>query len=129
MQLQLVRHNLHRAGVQGWSHGGASAALHLPGLAEVHPGTRCTRLKRFSDKASLSLSKVCAASRKEGRSWYSCIACMSLNLKSMVCCLQAYQDRLAQLFAGGPEMQDIRARSELASLVSVKVSSLLPAAC
>ena len=51
------------------------------------------------------------------------------KLDSQRCaCLQAYQDRLAQLFAGGPEILDIRARSELASLVSIKVSSFLPAA-
>ena len=38
---------------------------------------------------------------------------------------QAYQDRLAQLFARGSDL-DIKARTELASLVGAKVS---PAHC
>lgn len=35
-------------------------------------------------------------------------------------CWQAYQDRLAQLFARGSDL-DIKARTELASLVGAKV--------
>ena len=40
--------------------------------------------------------------------------------------LQAYQDRISQLFAGGADILDIKARSELASLVGLKVSSARP---
>ena len=36
--------------------------------------------------------------------------------------VQAYQDRISQLFAGGADILDIKARSELASLVGLKVS-------
>ncbi len=36
--------------------------------------------------------------------------------------MQAYQDRISQLFAGGADILDIKARSELASLVGLKVS-------
>lgn len=40
--------------------------------------------------------------------------------------VQAYQDRISQLFAGGADILDIKARSELASLVGLKVSSARP---
>ena len=36
--------------------------------------------------------------------------------------LQAYHNRISQLFAGGADILDIKARSELASLVGIKVS-------
>ena len=42
--------------------------------------------------------------------------------------VQAYQDRISQLFAGGADILDIKARSELASLVGLKVSSRWQAA-
>ena len=36
--------------------------------------------------------------------------------------VQAYQDRLSQLFAGGADILDMKARTELASLVGLKVT-------
>ncbi len=40
----------------------------------------------------------------------------------LACQLQVYHDRISQLFAGGADILDIKARSELASLVGIKVS-------
>lgn len=48
------------------------------------------------------------------------------GLMKAACTWQAYQDRLAQLFARGSDL-DIKARTELASLVGAKVP--LPAHC